>query len=92
MKTSKFRYSRAATKTYPMIVKFFEKNGRPPTVREIRDELGYASTNMPARDIKKLEKMGWLMRLNRKTLVVPGMCVTAGKVVRERLAGHSVCE
>lgn len=56
--------------TYDFIVSFIEKNNYPPTIREICQSLKLDSTSSVVYHLKKLEKMGKIMRSDNKNRAI----------------------
>ena len=46
--------------TYQFIISYIQENGYPPTVREIADGIGVASTSTVCNRLIKLEHDGWI--------------------------------
>lgn len=46
--------------TYQFIISYIQENGYPPTVREIADGIGVASTSTVCNRLIKLERDGWI--------------------------------
>lgn len=56
--------------TYEFIASFIELNNYPPTIREICDKLNLGSTSSAVYHLKKLEKMGKIMRRDSKNRAI----------------------
>lgn len=61
-------------RVYQYIVKFISDNGYSPTVREIADGVGLASTSSVAGHLFKLEKYGMIRtkEYSPRTIVITG--------------------
>ena len=46
--------------TYQFIISYIQQNGYPPTVREIADGIGVASTSTVSNRLLKLDRDGWI--------------------------------
>ena len=55
--------TRKQEESYQCIVRFTEEHGFPPTVRELGELLGVASTSTVFSRIKQLEKSGYIRRV-----------------------------
>ena len=55
--------TRKQEESYQCIVSFTEEHGFPPTVRELGELLGVASTSTVFSRIKQLEKSGYIRRV-----------------------------
>ncbi len=56
--------------TYEFITKYIENNKYPPTIREICDNLNLDSTSSAVYHLKKLEKMGKILRGTNKNRAI----------------------
>lgn len=59
----KQRLTQKQEESYQCILEFIEKNGFPPTVREMAALMGVASTSTVLSRIKQLEKTGYIRRV-----------------------------
>ena len=63
---SKEPLTQRQNQAYDFIEEYLDRNDRPPTIQEICDALGIASTNAGYKLLSRLEKKGWIEREKHK--------------------------